>query len=89
MHRAITPRSPSESSPDQRLAERVRQALSESGYSMLEAVVVTVHEGAIVLRGTVPSYFMKQIAQEVAKATVRVNVLSNRLTVKSVAMNVE
>ena len=74
---------------NQRLAESVRKALSGSGYSMLEAVVVTVHEGAITLLGTVPSYFMKQIAQEIAKATVGVNVLSNRLTVKSVVKNVE
>jgi osmotically-inducible protein OsmY len=69
-------------SDDARLADSIRQSLRASGYTVLSAVAVTVRAGSVALRGTVPSYFMKQIAQEVAKATAGVTSLTNRLTVR-------
>jgi hypothetical protein len=67
---------------DARLADSVRQSLRASGYLVLSAVGVTVRAGSVALRGTVPSYFMKQIAQEVTRATAGVRSLTNRLTVR-------
>jgi osmotically-inducible protein OsmY len=64
-----------------RLADSIRQSLRASGYPVLNAVAVNVRDESVALLGTVPSYFMKQIAQEVTKATAGVRVLTNRLTV--------
>jgi osmotically-inducible protein OsmY len=72
---------PSPTAVRQGLAERVRRALCDSGYSGLDLVIVTIHEEMVTLRGSVPSYFMKQIAQEVVKATCGVKSLSNGLKV--------
>lgn len=74
---------------DKRLANCIRQALGESGYSVLQEVGVAVHEGAIVLRGTVPTFFMKQMAQEIAKASSGVKSLTNRLAVRTVETALE
>jgi osmotically-inducible protein OsmY len=47
---------------DERLADSVRQSLRTSGYTVLGTIGVTVRAGSVALWGTVPSYFMKQIA---------------------------
>ena len=51
---------------DQRLADRVRQALHATGYKALCAAQVTVRDQVVILKGHVPSYYLKQIAQVVA-----------------------
>jgi hypothetical protein len=48
------------------LAERVERALRATGYAPLRAVDVSVSGQLVTLRGRVPSYYMKQIAQSVA-----------------------
>jgi osmotically-inducible protein OsmY len=45
------------------LAERVERALRATGYTALRSVEIAAHDGRVVLRGRVPSYHMKQIAQ--------------------------
>ena len=50
-----------------RLAERVRHALRRTGYSALTRIDVLVRPGAVVLKGRVISYHMKQLAQETAR----------------------
>ena len=47
------------------MADSVRRSLCESGYTVLGEIGVTAQAGSVALWGTVPSYFMKQIAQEV------------------------
>jgi osmotically-inducible protein OsmY len=74
---------------DLRLANEIRRALLESGYSALRCLSVVVHERAIVLRGAVPSYFMKQMAQEIVKAVCGAQSLTNRLTVRTVENGAE
>lgn len=51
---------------DLRLAERVERALCATGYAPLRGVQVTVHAGLVVLRGRVPTYYLKQVAQATA-----------------------
>jgi osmotically-inducible protein OsmY len=51
---------------DLRLAERVGQALRATGYLPVRAVEVTVTGRVVLLRGRVPSYYLKQVAQAVA-----------------------
>jgi osmotically-inducible protein OsmY len=48
------------------LAERVERALRATGYPCLRAVEVAVCGRLVVLRGRVPSYYMKQLAQAAA-----------------------
>jgi hypothetical protein len=45
------------------LADKVRSALANTGYTWLRRVLVTTSSGSIVLSGTVPNYFLKQQAQ--------------------------
>jgi len=54
--------------PAQRgVAARVAESLKASGYAALQGVTAEHHEGVVFLRGRVPSFYMKQIAQEVAR----------------------
>jgi osmotically-inducible protein OsmY len=48
---------------DSGLAERVERALRATGYSPVHAVEVSVRGRLVILRGRVPSYYMKQLAQ--------------------------
>ena len=50
------------------LAARVGCALRGTGYAPLSGVEVTVHERLVILRGHVPSYHLKQVAQATALA---------------------
>jgi osmotically-inducible protein OsmY len=50
------------------LAERVEHALRATGYGALREIDVTVHARLIILDGRVPSYYLKQVAQETALA---------------------
>lgn len=45
------------------LAAAVHQALARTGHAWLRRVEVTVEAGRVVLRGDVPSYYLKQLAQ--------------------------
>jgi osmotically-inducible protein OsmY len=76
-----TPSLLSHSVVDLDLAERIRRALNATGYSPLRAIEVAVHDGQISLRGRVPSYFMKQIAQATVMAVPGVGELCNELDV--------
>jgi osmotically-inducible protein OsmY len=64
------------------LAERVMRALREIGYPALRSVTVVVSEGVVTLDGLVHSYYLKQLAQEVAMRIVGKRVLSNELKVR-------
>src|SRR5262245_35485123 len=51
-----------EHSPNPDLASRIEQALRATGYPPLRNLHVLAVEGIAILRGAVPSYYMKQIA---------------------------
>ncbi len=70
-----------QSPEDLGLAERVERALCATGYLSLRAVEVSACDGQIVLRGRVPSYYMKQVAQAVGLAIAGVRGLHNHLDV--------
>ena len=46
------------------LAARAESGLRTSGYRSLRVISCESHEGRLVLRGRVPSYYLKQVAQE-------------------------
>jgi osmotically-inducible protein OsmY len=58
----------SQSLEDLGLAERIKRALNATGYGSLRAVEITVRARVVHLEGRVPSYFLKQLAQETALA---------------------
>jgi len=65
------------------LAARVDSALQSKGYSPLRLLHVVAHEGHVTLRGRVPSYYMKLVAQETAMTIPGVCGLANELDVVS------
>jgi osmotically-inducible protein OsmY len=67
------------------VAARVAEALKTSGYAALQNVVSECREGVLVLRGSVPSFYMKQMAQTVASKVPGVEALENLLSVGDAA----
>jgi osmotically-inducible protein OsmY len=63
------------------LAERVERALRATGYPALRTIEVSVHCRRVVLKGRVPSYYMKQMAQAVTLAVAGVQELCNDVEV--------
>jgi osmotically-inducible protein OsmY len=57
-------------------------ALDQTGQSWLRRVVVSAEDGAIVLRGRVPSFYLKQTAQTIVLAIPGVTGLRNELQVR-------
>jgi osmotically-inducible protein OsmY len=68
---------------DRRLAALVTARLRRSGYPFLWSVKCDAHEGIVILTGAVPTFHLKQIAQELAIHTLGVRQIRNRLHVTS------
>jgi hypothetical protein len=64
-----------------RLAERVERAVRATGYPSLRTIEVAACERLVILRGRVPSYYMKQMAQATAVAVPGVCEVRNDLDV--------
>jgi osmotically-inducible protein OsmY len=67
------------SAPD--VGYRVKLTLNRAPYSILSQLDVDEAEGTVVLSGTVPSYYMKQVAQAIASTVDGVRRLDNQVTV--------
>jgi osmotically-inducible protein OsmY len=63
------------------LAERVERALRANGYPALRTIEVSVEDRRVVLKGRIPSYYVKQMAQAVTLAVSEVQELSNEVEV--------
>lgn len=59
-----------------------RERLGSCGYAILKTVECAHENGAIILRGTVSSYFLKQIAQERIRSIEGVTRIINELEVQ-------
>jgi osmotically-inducible protein OsmY len=64
------------------LADAVREALALTRHGWLQRVTVVVESGAVVLRGRVPSFYLKQLAQVTVMAVAGVGQLRNELRVE-------
>ena len=80
---ALTEATTTQTSPlvDEALCHDVHSALVATGYPQLERVTVTAHEGFVLLRGQVSTYFEKQLAQSIAMQTDGVGSLKNEIEV--------
>ncbi len=69
------------------VAEAARGHLQRSCYRQLRQVICHFHEGMLILRGQLPSYYLKQLAQELAQEAVMelegVEDVINHIEVKS------
>jgi osmotically-inducible protein OsmY len=63
------------------LAERVQRALLATSYQSLRGVEVSVCGQLVILRGRLPSYYMKQLVQAVAMEVAGVRELRNDVQV--------
>jgi osmotically-inducible protein OsmY len=63
------------------LAERIERALRANGYPALRTIEVSVEGGRVVLKGRVPSYYMKQMAQSATLSIAGVKELCNEVEV--------
>jgi osmotically-inducible protein OsmY len=61
--------------------EDLRRRLKETGYHELRQLDVTYHEGLVVLRGRVGSYYVKQLAQSVLMRVEGICLLVNSIEV--------
>lgn len=64
-------------------ASLVAARLRRSGYPFMRSIKCEFRGGVIVLSGTVPTYHLKQLAQELACHTPSVQQVENRLRVTS------
>lgn len=65
----------------QLLSEEVERALSVTGCPALRSVDVAINHGVVGLRGRMPSYYMKQLAQSVTQFLPGVPEVRNELHV--------
>ena len=66
---------------DVSLGHQLQQALWMSGYPELQKLKIEIHGREVFLRGTVFSYFQKQLAQEIVKRFPEVAGLQNEIRV--------
>jgi osmotically-inducible protein OsmY len=63
------------------VGERAEDRLRRSPYLALRVIGCADYEGAVTLRGCVPTYYLKQIAQEVVAGTKGVRAIINQIEV--------
>lgn len=66
---------------DEKLAAAAGRELSDSSYFALRSVSCECHERVLVLRGKVPSFYLKQLAQEIVRKMEGVGEVLNALEV--------
>jgi len=64
-------------------ASALQQQLQRSPYWSVRQLICHVDQERIVLRGTVPSYYLKQVAQTLAAKTVGVECVRSDIEVQS------
>ncbi len=60
---------------------QAQSRLRKSGYHELRFVLCEFHEGVLTLRGQVPSFYLKQVAQELIRRLDGAEEVNNRLEV--------
>lgn len=70
-------------SEDVTLVDRVRDRLDQSGHAAMRAVSCSVEQGCIRLTGRTRTYYLKQLAQEIARATPGAGEIANDIRVRT------
>ena len=64
------------------VAKTAEKRFQSSPYVALRSIVCEFHEGVLVLRGQVPSYYLKQLAQELVRDLDGIGVIVNVVDVQ-------
>ncbi|HQU41904.1 MAG: hypothetical protein B7Z73_04985 [Planctomycetia bacterium 21-64-5] len=75
----VPPKVPVDRDSNLRLAGEVKGALRAAGYPSLRHVNVFACGGCVVLRGSAPSFHVKQVAQEIAMRAAGVDAVCNEI----------
>jgi osmotically-inducible protein OsmY len=70
-----------EDSIDRRVALLAECQLRDTTYQPLTGISCDFHDGVAVLRGTVPTFYLKQVAQSVVRKLAGVKQIDNRIEV--------
>jgi len=81
IQRTIAPPLPTNVTFSDSVAHLAETLLGRSGYRSLQRVHCEYVAGTLTLRGQVPSFYMKQVAQTVVKSLRGVTLIDNRLEV--------
>jgi hypothetical protein len=68
----------------QELHDKIVASLATSGYAALAYIGCDVHHNRVILRGSVPSYHLKQLAQVFAQRVDGIGRVDNRLEVRGI-----
>jgi osmotically-inducible protein OsmY len=68
---------------DVTLGDRVRDRLDQSGHAAMRLVSCSVEQGRLRLSGRTRTYYLKQLAQEIARATPGVTEIANDIRVRA------
>jgi osmotically-inducible protein OsmY len=68
---------------DGTLGDRVRDRLDQCGHAAMRMVACSVEQGCIRLTGRTRTYYLKQLAQEIARATPGVTEIANDIHVRT------
>lgn len=66
---------------DRRLEREVNERLRSSGYAPLASLECDVEQGTLTLYGTVPTYYLKQLAQHYAGKSDEIKMVQNHVAV--------
>lgn len=72
-----------QSDRNETIARAAKLALEKSAYRSLQGVDCEYNGDQLILRGTVPSFYMKQVAQSLLKPILSIQRVDNRLLVAS------
>jgi osmotically-inducible protein OsmY len=65
-----------------RVERAAKSRLEDSAYAAVKAVKCRFRRGTLLLKGNVPTYFHKQLAQEAMRALPGVSQIANRISVR-------
>ena len=60
-----------------------QRRLASSGYEVLKTIACRFRNGTMFLKGEVPTYYHKQLAQEAVRTLAMVRAINNQITVTS------
>jgi osmotically-inducible protein OsmY len=69
--------------PPIEIAERAESELRRNGYVALKNISCEFHEGILTLTGCLPTYYLKQVAQEAVARVAGIERVDNRIDVVS------
>jgi osmotically-inducible protein OsmY len=76
-------------SPDRRVGHLAECRLRDTTYPALKRISCEFHNGVAVLRGSVPTFYLKQVAQSVVRKLDEVKQIDNRIDVAGASACVE